>query len=312
MWLAARTSLAVSEPTRAAPRDWRIWVGGARPRTLPAAVVPVLVGTAAAAGRADIVAWRAVAALVVALALQVGTNYANDYSDGVRGTDSGPRRVGPARLVGGGLASPGAVRGAALAALSAAAVAGLALAVAVGWELLVVGAAALAAGWLYTGGPRPYGYLGLGELFVFVFFGVVATAGSAYVQEEQISGLALGASVPVGLLAVALLLANNLRDIPGDTASGKRTLAVRLGDTRTRWLYVAVVIGAVAAVPLVAALGDRMGALVAVAAAPLAVPPLRAVLRGDQGAALIAVLVATGRMQLALGGLLAAGLWISA
>jgi 1,4-dihydroxy-2-naphthoate polyprenyltransferase len=300
------------EPTRAAPDGWRTWVAGARPRTLPAAIVPVLVGTAAAAGRADIIGWRALAALVVALALQVGTNYANDYSDGVRGTDSGPRRVGPPRLVGGGLASPTAVRRAAVAALGVAALAGGALALAVGWELWVVGAAALAAGWLYTGGPRPYGYLGLGEVFVFVFFGVVATAGSAYVQEEQISGLALGASVPVGLLAVALLLANNLRDIPGDTASGKRTLAVRLGETHTRWLYVAVVAGAVAAVPLVAVLGDRPGALMAVAAAPLAVPSVRTVLRGDHGATLITVLVATGRMQLALGGLLAAGLWVSA
>lgn len=271
----------------------------------------MLVGTAAAAGRVDFIAWRALAALVVALALQVGTNYANDYSDGVRGTDSGPRRAGPPRLVGGGLASPGAVRGAALAALGVAALAGGALALAVGWELWVVGAAALAAGWLYTGGPRPYGYLGLGEVFVFVFFGVIATAGSAYVQEEQISGLALGASVPVGLLAVALLLTNNLRDIPGDTASGKRTLAVRLGDARTRVLYVAMVAGAMVAVPLVALLGDRPAALVALAAAPLAVQPVRAVRRGDRGVALIAVLVATGRVQLALGGLLAAGLWVS-
>lgn len=274
--------------------------------------MPVLTGTAAAAGRVDIVAWRAAAAMVVALALQVGTNYANDYSDGVRGTDTGQRRVGPARLVGSRLASPGAVKRAALVAFGMAALAGGALALAVGWELLVVGAVALAAGWLYTGGPRPYGYLGLGELFVFVFFGVVATAGAAYVQEEHLSALALGASVPVGLLAVALLAVNNLRDIPGDTMSGKRTLAVRLGDAHTRWLYVAVLVGAMVAVPLVATLGGRPAALLALAGVPLARRPVAAVRRGDQGAALIAVLVDTGRLQLVSGSLLAAGLWISA
>ncbi|MGH9286851.1 MAG: 1,4-dihydroxy-2-naphthoate polyprenyltransferase, partial [Acidimicrobiales bacterium] len=250
----------------AAPVGWRVWLAGARPRTLPAAVVPVLVGTACVAGRAEVVAWRAVAAGVVALALQVGTNYANDYSDGVRGTDRGDRRVGPLRLVGSGLRSPGAVKRAALTSFLVAGVAGLTLAIAVGWELLVVGALAIAAGWFYTGGPRPYGYLGLGELFVFVFFGIVATTGSAYVQEETLSGLALAASVPVGLLATALLVVNNLRDIPGDTASGKRTLAVRLGDRRTRWFYVALLVGAVVMVPVVAAVGDRAGAALALAA----------------------------------------------
>jgi 1,4-dihydroxy-2-naphthoate polyprenyltransferase len=290
----------------------RLWMAGARPRTLPAAVVPVLVGTACAAGRVDVVAWRAVAAMVVALALQVGTNYANDYSDGVRGTDSAERRVGPVRLVGSGLASPGAVKRAAFGAFAVAGLAGLALAAAAGWELLLVGVVALPAGWLYTGGPKPYGYLGFGELFVFVFFGIVATAGSAYVQEEALSGLALGASIPVGLLATALLVTNNLRDIPGDTASGKHTLAVRLGDPRTRQLYAALVAGAVVAVPLVAALGDRLGALAALAATPLAVPPIRTVLGGARGPALIPVLVATGRLHLALGVLLALGLWLSA
>ncbi|MFO7281266.1 MAG: 1,4-dihydroxy-2-naphthoate polyprenyltransferase [Thermoanaerobacterales bacterium] len=295
-----------------APPSWRDWIDGARPRTLPAAVVPVLVGTACAAGRTDVVAWRALAAGVVALALQVGTNYANDYSDGVRGTDSGERRVGPVRLVGSGRRPPGAVKRAALAAFGVAAAAGLALVAAVGVELLVVGAAALAAGWFYTGGPHPYGYLGLGEVFVFAFFGVVATAGSAYVQEEALSGLALGASVPVGLLATALLVVNNLRDIPGDTASGKRTLAVRMGDRRTRALYVALVVGALAAVPLVAVLGDRPWAAVALAAAPVAARPVAAVRSGAAGPDLIPVLGATGRLQLALGGLFAAGLWLSA
>jgi 1,4-dihydroxy-2-naphthoate octaprenyltransferase len=257
------------------------------------------------------VAWRFVAAMVVALALQVGTNYANDYSDGVRGTDDDVRRVGPVRLVGQRLASPGAVKRAALLSFAVAGLAGLALAAAVGWELIVVGAVAIAAGWFYTGGPKPYGYLGLGELFVFVFFGVVATAGSAYVQEESLSGLALAASVPVGLLATALLVVNNLRDIPGDTESGKRTLAVRLGVVRTRWLYVGLLVGAVVMIPVVAGLGDRPAAALALLAIPLGQRPVVAVLRGDRGPALIPVLVATGRLQLAFGALLALGLWLS-
>ena len=303
---------SVDEPRASGPAGWRAWAAGARPRTLPAAVVPVLVGTACAAGRTDVVAWRAVAAGVVALALQVATNYANDYSDGVRGTDSGERRVGPVRLVGSGLKAPGAVKRAALLSFLVAGVAGLALAVAVGPELLAVGAAAIAAGWFYTGGPRPYGYLGLGEVFVFVFFGVVATAGSAYVQEESLSWLALGASVPVGLLATALLVVNNLRDIPGDAASGKRTLAVRLGDARTRWLYTGLLVGAAVAVPLVAGLGERPAAAAALAAVPLARQPVVDVLGGARGPALIPVLGATGRVQLAFGALLAAGLWFSA
>jgi 1,4-dihydroxy-2-naphthoate polyprenyltransferase len=275
-------------------------------------VVPVLVGTACAAGRTDIVAWRVVAALVVSLALQVATNYANDYSDGVRGTDSAERRVGPVRLVGSGLASPGSVKRAAFLSFGVAGLAGLALTLAVGWELLVVGVLAIAAGWFYTGGPRPYGYLGLGEAFVFTFFGVVATAGSAYVQEEKLSGLALAASVPVGFLVTALLVVNNLRDIPGDTASGKRTLAVRLGDMRTRWLYVGLIVGAFVLVPLVAGLGERPAAALALAALVPARRPVIAVLRGDRGPDLIPVLVDTGRVHLLFGALFALGLWVSA
>jgi 1,4-dihydroxy-2-naphthoate polyprenyltransferase len=302
---------ARSQPRTTGPQGWRAWVAGARPRTLPAAVVPVLVGTACAAGRTDVVAWRALAAGVVALALQVGTNYANDYSDGVRGTDSAERRVGPVRLVGSGLKSPSSVKKAALLSFLVAGLAGLGLAAAVGPELIVVGAAAIAAGWFYTGGSHPYGYLGLGELFVFVFFGVVATAGSAYVQEESLSWLALGASVPVGFLATALLVVNNLRDIPGDTVSGKRTLAVRLGDMRTRWLYVGLLVGAVVMVPIVAGLGERPAAAAALAAVPLARRPVIEVLGGARGPALIPVLGATGQVQLAFGVLLAAGLWIS-
>lgn len=287
------------------------WVQGARPRTLPAAVVPVLVGTACAAG-SGVTWWRAGAALVVALAIQVATNYANDYSDGRRGTDDPGRRVGPVRLVGWGIKSPEAVKRAALLSFAVAGVAGLALAAAVGWELLAVGAASFAAGWLYTGGPRPYGYLGLGELFVFVFFGVVATVGSSYVHVEEVQGLALAASVPVGLLATALLVVNNLRDIPGDTLAGKRTLAVRFGDGRTRALYVALVVLPFVLVPLVAGLGERPAGALALVAVLLARRPVERVLQGAAGADLVPVLAATGQVQLAFGALLALGLAVSA
>lgn len=291
-----------------------IWVAGARPRTLPAAVVPVAVGTACAVGQVPggLIWWRAIAAMVVALALQVATNYANDYSDGVRGTDADDKRVGPVRLVGQGLAAPRSVKRAAMAAFGVAGLAGAALAAAVGPELIVVGAAAIAAGWFYTGGPRPYGYAGMGEVFVFVFFGVVATAGSAYVQTGSLSTLALAASVPVGLLATALLVINNLRDIPGDTEVGKRTLAVRLGDRRTRILYTAFMAVPFLCVPLVAGLGGRPGGAAALAAVVLANKPVTQVLGGARGAALIAVLGETGRVQLAFGLLFTAGLAFTA
>lgn len=287
-----------------------IWVQGARPRTLPAAVVPVAVGTACAVGQVPggLIWWRAAAAMVVALALQVATNYANDYSDGVRGTDADDKRIGPVRLVGQGLASPAAVKRAAIASFAMAGLAGAALAAVVGPELVVVGAAAIAAGWFYTGGPRPYGYAGLGEAFVFVFFGVVATTGSAYVQTESLDGLAVGASVPVGLLATALLVVNNLRDIPGDTEVGKRTLAVRLGHQRTRVLYTVLMVVPFLCIPLVAGLGGRPAGAVALVAVILARQPVVDVLSGARGAALIPVLGATGRVQLVYGLALAAGL----
>jgi 1,4-dihydroxy-2-naphthoate octaprenyltransferase len=287
-------------------------VAGARPRTLPAAIVPVLVGTAAATGVTDVIAWRALAAGVVALALQIGTNYANDYSDGVRGTDDPGRRVGPVRLVGWGIQSPKRVKAAALLSFGLAGGAGLALAVAVGPELVVVGAAAIAAGWFYTGGSHPYGYYGFGELFVFVFFGLVATVGSTYVQTEALTALSFVAAVPVGLLATALLVINNLRDIPGDTESGKRTLAVRLGDRRTRGLYVAMLVLAFVGVPVVAGGFDRAPAAVALVGVVLARRPVLRVLEGARGPALIPVLGATGRVQLVTGVLLAGGLWIGA
>jgi 1,4-dihydroxy-2-naphthoate octaprenyltransferase len=248
--------------------------------------------------------WRAVCALVVALAVQIGTNYANDYADGVRGTDRD--RVGPLRLVGSGLVAPGVVRGAAVAAFGVAAVAGAALAAATTWWLLVVGAACFAAGWLYTGGPRPYGYMGLGEAFVFLFFGLVATAGSAYVQHRQLGALAVTAGVPIGFLAAALLEANNVRDVSGDRAAGKRTLAVRLGRARAGWLYVGLLVAAGLGVVGVAV--QRPFAAIALCAAPLAVEPVRKMLGGAQGPALLPVLGATARLQLVTGGLLIVGI----
>jgi 1,4-dihydroxy-2-naphthoate octaprenyltransferase len=255
--------------------------------------------------------WRVAAALIVSLALQVGTNYANDYSDGVRGTDTDDKRVGPVRLVGQGLARPGAVKRAAFLAFGVAGLAGLALTVAVGWQLLLVGAASIAAGWFYTGGPRPYGYAGFGELFVFVFFGVVATAGSTYVQLEHLTGLGFAASVPVGLLATALLVTNNLRDIPGDTVSGKRTLAVRIGDRATRSLFGLLLVGALVGVAVVAFAAGRPWGAVGLLAAPLALRPLGRVRAGAKGPELIAVLGDTGRVQLVCGLLFALGLALS-
>ena len=281
------------------------WITGARPRTLPAAVVPVAVGAAAAVGEpTDIVWWRVAAALVVSVSLQVGVNYANDYSDGVRGTDD--VRVGPTRLVAGGLASPSAVKRAALLAFAVAAVAGLAVAVSTSLVLLLVGAAAIAAGWFYTGGPKPYGYLGLGEVFVFVFFGLVATAGTTFAAIESVTALSLVMGCAVGSLACALLVVNNLRDIPTDREVGKTTLAVRLGDHRTRWFYVALV----AAAFVLSALGAiwRVPVLLGLLATPLAIRPVRSVLGGATGAALIPVLGETGKLQLAWGLLVTVGL----
>ena len=280
------------------------WVVGARPRTLPASVVPVLVGTGAAIAYGAGIWWRALLAGVVALSLQIGVNYANDYSDGVRGTDS--VRVGPVRLVAGGLASPSAVRRAAVVAFGVAGLAGLALAAVAGWWLVALGAACVAAAWFYTGGPRPYGYVGLGEVSVFVFFGLVATTGTAYVQTEALTGLEVLAALPVGLMAVALLVVNNLRDIPGDTASGKRTLAVRLGPAATRRFYEGCVLLAILLIVPLAVI--RPWSLLALAALPLALVPMRAVASGADGPALVPVLGATGRAQLVLGVLLAVGL----
>jgi 1,4-dihydroxy-2-naphthoate octaprenyltransferase len=284
------------------------WLLGARPRTLPAAVVPVAIGAAAAVGEGSVAWWRVGAALVVSLALQVGVNYANDYSDGVRGTDE--VRVGPVRLVASGLAPPAAVKRAAFIAFGVAAVAGLALAAATTWWLIAVGVAAIGAAWFYTGGPRPYGYAGWGELFVFVFFGLVATVGTTFVAVERVTWLAVVMGCAAGCLACALLVVNNLRDIPSDTVAGKRTLAVRLGDGPTRRLYVALLAGAF--VLAVVAASWRPPVLLARGAAVVAVAPVRAIRDGARGPALIPVLGATGRLQLAYGALATLGLALGA
>jgi len=341
---------------------WRMWVAGARPRTLPAAVVPVLVGTAVAAGNVfpgsglytfvttsdsgvidlgggalkGIVLVRALAAMVVALAIQIGTNYANDYSDGKRGTDDPGQRVGPPRLVGWGLAPARHVKIAAFASFGVAGLAGLYLAAVTTWWLIPVGVVCFAAGWFYTGGPKPYGYAGLGEVFVFVFFGLVATVGSAYVQTGRLGGFALpsaeratfvlelprtvtgypivlwGSAIAIGMLATALLVINNLRDIPSDTISGKRTLAVKLGDRRTRILYIVLMYVPFFVVPIACGLGGRPLGAASLFAVVFVAKPMKAVISGATGPALVPVLGQTGRVQLAFGLLLAAGVFISA
>ena len=304
--MTAHASMPTAAHPASPPRGWRLWLVGARPRTLPAAVVPVAVGTAVAVAEGEAVWWRAASALVVSLALQVGVNYANDYSDGIRGTDED--RVGPLRLVGSKLVAPGAVKRAMLVSFGVAAAAGATLAAVTSGWLLVVGAAAILAAWFYTGGPKPYGYAGFGEVFVFTFFGVVAVVGSAYVQTEHITRVAWSAAIPVGLLATALLVTNNLRDIPGDTTAGKNTLAVRLGDRATRTLFIALVVVALGASGLVAVAAKSWWPVVGMVAAPAAIGPLRTIRAGASGRALIAVLAATARLQLVFGLLLSAGL----
>jgi 1,4-dihydroxy-2-naphthoate octaprenyltransferase len=268
-------------------------------------VVPVFIGSGVAFGYGKFSLWRAVLALVVALALQVGVNYANDYSDGIRGSDE--RRVGPTRLVAAGLARPKQVLAAAFACFGVACVAGLVLAIATSsWWLIAVGAAAVGAAWFYTGGSHPYGYQGLGEIAVFAFFGVAAVAGTAYVQMVGFSWLQLLAAIPAGLLSCALLMINNLRDIGSDTEVGKRTLAVRLGDRRSRAVYIASLL-----LPFVAALAftsARPLAALTVLALPLTVGPIRTVRSGASGRALLSALGQTGRLQLAFGAALTIGL----
>jgi 1,4-dihydroxy-2-naphthoate polyprenyltransferase len=281
------------------------WVEGARPRTLPAAVAPVLVGSGAAAYDDAFVWWKALLALLVSLALQVGVNYANDYSDGVRGTDA--ERVGPLRLVGSGVASPGAVKTAAFVCFGVAAVCGLVLAVTTAWWLVVVGAVAIVAAWFYTGGSRPYGYRGLGEVSVFVFFGLVAVVGTTYVQAHAVTWPSVLGGAGVGALACAILVANNLRDIPTDREVGKRTLAVVLGDARSRSLFVALVLAAYA-VAVATAVVATPWALLAAVSVPAALRAVRPVRAGATGPRLVAVLRDTGLTELLYAVGLTAGL----
>ena len=283
------------------------WLAGARPRTLPAAVAPVASGTGAAVAAHGFDPGRAALAAVVALALQVGVNYANDYSDGVRGSDT--RRVGPLRLVGSGVAAPAAVKRAALLCFSVAAAAGLVLAALTTWWLLLVGAASLLAAWFYTGGRTPYGYRGLGEVSVFVFFGLVATVGTTYVQAGTVTSAAVIAGIGCGALSCAILVANNLRDLPTDAAVGKRTLAVRLGAPRTRLLYVALVVLAYAAAAVL--LVQTRWVAVVLASVVLAVSPARAVVAGASGPLLVPVLKSTAGCLLAFGATLGGALTLS-
>lgn len=294
------------------------WIEGSRPRTWPAAVAPVAAGTGSAVEHLvrtgagvdlGVVLPRALLALGVALALQIGVNFANDYSDGVRGTDDD--RVGPFRLTGSRAARPEAVRRAAIGSLAVGGLLGLVLIALAGiWCTLAVGAAAIAAAWFYTGGKRPYGYMGLGEIFVFVFFGLVAVLGTAYAITLTTTWIAVLAACAIGLLAVAVLVTNNLRDIPTDSVTGKHTLAVRLGEARTRVLYAACVLLPFALmVPVAIA---HWPVAVVLPALALAVAPARSVLRGAAGRDLIPVLGATGRLELVFSLLLLIGLVIPA
>jgi 1,4-dihydroxy-2-naphthoate polyprenyltransferase len=293
------------------PSAARIWLMAARPRTLPAAVAPVLVGTALAATGDTFRPLTFLAALIGALFIQVGTNLSNDYSDARRGADT-EDRLGPVRVTAGGLVPPRQVLIATYVAFGVAVLAGTYLIATAGWELLLVGAASILAGVLYTGGPRPYGYEGLGEVFVFLFFGVVAVTGSYFAQTETLDWEALVLAVPVGLLASAILVVNNVRDLETDRRAGKRTLAVRLGRERARTLFVAMVVGAFLSAPLPWLVGSLSAwLLLSWLAAPLAVPLVRVVRTRTDGPSLNAALAGTGRLQLAFCVLLSAGLLAS-
>ncbi len=286
----------------------QLWVQGARPRTLPAAIAPVLVGAGAAVGvgSSEPSWWRLPFALIVSLALQVGVNYANDYQDGIRGTDND--RVGPMRLVGSGAVSASGVKNAAILSFAVAALAGLIIAATTSWWLVVLGAVCIIAGWGYTGGPSPYGYLGLGEIFVFIFFGVVATTGTTYAIVQTVTMESVVASLAVGSMACALLVVNNLRDIAGDSKSGKRTLAVRLGDRTTRGIYVFLIVAA--AVAMIVVSFQRPFALAGIAGLIVVVPSIWLIRKGVRGRDLIQVLGATGKAQLVASIFLATGLAI--
>ena len=268
------------------------WIAGARPKTLPAAIAPVLVGTAFAGYNATIL--HTLLALIVALALQVGVNYANDYSDGIKGTDAD--RVGPMRLVGSGAATPGSVKKAAFISFAIAAIAGLILASRTSWLLIILGAICILAAWTYTGGPKPYGYQALGEVSVLIFFGIVATVGTYYVQTESVSREVLLASFAMGALACAILVLNNLRDLDNDKSAEKKTLAVVMGDQGTRDLYKWLMFFALAM--SVALTFFSFFYLLALLSLPLVSKSVRAVNSGASGTALIDLLAKTGRIQI--------------
>jgi len=297
--------------TEIRPSPARIWLMAARPKTLPAAIAPVLVGTALAATQGTFRPLSFLAASLGALFIQIGTNLSNDYSDARRGADT-EDRLGPVRVTAGGLVPPRQVLLATYLAFGLAVLAGSYLIATAGWELLLVGAASILAGVLYTGGPRPYGYEGLGEVFVFLFFGVVAVAGSYFAQTERLAWEAFALAVPVGLLAAAILVVNNVRDLETDRRAGKRTLAVRLGRPRARALYAAMVTGAFLTAPLPWVLGSLSPWLaLVVLAVPLAVPVVRTVRTRTDGPALNGALAGTGRLQLAFCALLSAGILLS-
>lgn len=283
------------------------WVSGARPRTLSAAVVPVAIGACVASRSVDVdvtFASRTVAALLVSLALQIAVNFANDYSDGIRGTDA--TRSGPMRLVGSGVASAAAVKNAAFLSFGVAAVAGLFLASQTTWWLIAVGLASIVAAWTYTGGPRPYGYAGLGEVFVFVFFGLFATAGSFYVTTEDVSLLAVVSGAVSGFLSVALLVVNNIRDIENDRLSGKMTLAVRLGNSRSRTLYSGCYVAAGAMILLAAR--EVPLALLGLVGLLAALPAVSTVRAASSPRDLVSALGMTSRVQLVVGLLYSTGI----
>lgn len=281
------------------------WVSGLRPRTLPNSIIPVAVGSALALALDGFVWWKALLALAVSMSLQVGVNFANDYSDGVKGTDT-EERTGPTRLTATGLAPPKQVLAAALGSFALAGAVGLVLVATSSWWLLLLGVAAIGAAWFYTGGRSPYGYRGLGEVSVFVFFGLAAVVGTVFVQAGSAPWQAWVAAVPVGLLSCSVLVINNLRDIPTDRATGKITLAVRLGDGGTRRVYAGAVVGAYASALVLAPLYWWVPLILL--SAPLAVPPLRRVLGGQVGRELVQGLGETGRLQMAFGVLFALGL----
>jgi 1,4-dihydroxy-2-naphthoate octaprenyltransferase len=279
------------------------WIIGARPKTLPAAIAPVAVATALAGSDASL--FPALLALLVSLSLQIGVNYANDYSDGIRGTDA--ERVGPTRITASGLATPSSVKTAAFISSGIGAVAGLGLAVMTSWWLIAVGLAAITAAWGYTGGKNPYGYLGLGELFVFIFFGIVATVGTYYVQTQEITLDSILISLSMGSFACALLAINNIRDRALDAPAGKKTLAVRLGDRKARYFFVALIaLGYLAPLSL-----GNIWVLLTLLSLPVSAPLVRGVLGDAQGRELIPFLAKTGKLQLQFSILLSAALVLS-